>query len=760
MCLVIILLQVSHRLHLDHSTPFFAVSNAIAVARIFEMERVKLYSSKQDTEWEDEGTGHFAFDPENETTGFVVTQEQNGGVLLKHKIGVSGQTYTLQEDSRIIRWTDAASNMQYALSFEHGSYCKEVYAKLQQVLEKTTEKDTEESGGGLAEETKNEKALPKLTLANLEMMAKMCDDVQPFTKDQLLQRSGTPQLIAQLVQVFQQCEDLEDLPSLENCCRVARALVIHADFATAEELFCDAHAIHIVGCLEYDPDIPVRIKHREYLKEKVRFKEVMTISNPEIVRRIHRVYRMQYIKDVVLPRLMDEPMFSCLSHMIMVGNIDIVNALSVQSSFFEDLFRRIREQDAGTKEWTDLVGFLQEYCQLLRQLQPSNQLGILVKMQKLGFFSVLTEVLREGCLEMKMKVIDILHSATTQDPAAVRKHIALTPKYPLLQLLLDCLITGDKMGLTQQSLEAIKALMEQADEPVSKFDSFLEIFYSTFIHDLFDVLAIGFIKDADIPARARLPEYVSPRAKVAVVDLLCFCVQSHSYTMKYCILRSTVLDRIMGLLKAREKWLAASAVRFLRTLLGMKDTFYDRIIQRSDVLGRLADLLLENGDRNNLLNSTILEVFDFLKKELRHEHIASVVEQHYGRLCTISYVATFEEIKMEYDKKQEGGSSLEQKDASMMSVSSRPMKRDLRTMDKEEEDYFAEGSDDTDQMPDLSHISTSDMEIEGPTVAATDTADHTLTEVSSHVAKRLRGDGHRSPETVSFHAEGQQQRDA
>ena len=726
------------------------------------MERVKLYSSKQDTEWEDEGTGHFAFDPESETTGFVVTQEQNGGVLLKHKIGVSGQSYTLQEDSRIIRWTDVTSNMQQALSFEHGSYCKEVYAKLQQVLEKTVEKGTEESGGSLAEETKAEKAFPKLTLANLEMVTKMFDDgQQPFAKDQLLQRSGTPQLIAQLVQVFQQCEDLEDISSLENCCRIARTLVIHADFAAAEELFCDAHAIHIVGCLEYDPDIPVRIKHREYLKEKVRFKEVMTISNPEIIRRIHRVYRMQYIKDVVLPRLMDEPMFSCLSHMIMVGNMEIVNALSVQSSFFEDLFRRIREQDAGTKEWTDLVGFLQEYCQLLRQLQPSNQLGILVKMQKLGFFSVLTEVLREGCLEMKMKVIDILHSATTQDPAAVRRHIALTPKYPLLQLLLDCLITGDKMGLTQQSLEAIKALMEQADEPVSKFDSFLEIFYGTFIHDLFDVLAIGLIKDADIPARDRLPDYVSPRAKVAVVDLLCFCVQTHSYTMKYCILRSTVLDRILGLLKAREKWLVASAVRFLRTLLGMKDTFYDRIIHRSEVLGRLADLLLENGDRNNLLNSTILEVFDFLKKEQRHEHIATVVELYYGRLCTISYVATFKEIKREYDKKQEGGSSLEQKDASMMSVSSVRVKRNSREMDKEEEDYFAEGSDDTDQMPDLSHVSTGDMEIEGPTAAtAAGTADHTLTEVSSHVAKRLRGDDHRSPETVSFHAERQQQRDA
>jgi hypothetical protein len=55
-----------------------------------------------------------------------------------------------------------------------------------------------------------------------------------------------------------------------------------------------------------------------------------------------------------------------------------------------------------------------------------------------------------------------------------------------------------------------------------------------------------------------------------VVDLLCFCIVSHSYRIKYYILRNNVVEKVLKLLRRRERWLVVAAIRFLRTALGMK----------------------------------------------------------------------------------------------------------------------------------------------------------------------------------------------
>lgn len=681
------------------------------------MERVKLYYSTNEDDWEDKGTGFLKFDTLDTTdkAGFVITSEEDSSVLLTHEIGVTAQGYTLQADSRIIRWAEPELENHHALSFENEGHCKEVFGKLQKVQSKEE-----------AVTSNPAKPLPDLTLTTLESMTKMFEDVQPFTKDQLFSRLHASGFIPQLVQVFQQCEDLEDVPSLENCCRLARTLVLHADFSTAEALFSEEHALHIIGALEYDPDIPVRIKHRQFLRDRVSFKEVVPITDLDTVRRIHRIYRMQYVKDVVLPRLMDEPVYSCLSHMIMMGHMDVVNALSVQQTFFSDLFTKIQKCNSATEEWNDLVGFLQEYCLLLRQLPPANQQAILIKMHKLGLFDVLTDVLRDGNAEVKLKAIDILNSSMAQDPSALRGHICSSSKHPLLKLLLDNLVEGDAMGLTEQSLEVIKALLEPSENAANKYDSFLEIFYGSFMNDLVETLAVGL--DEKTKMHPEMPETVSARAKNAILDLLSLCVQTHQYSVKYYMLRGNTVERVSCLLRAPEKWLVASTVRFFRTLVGMKEEFYDRIVIRANALGMLVDVFFENGDRNNLLNSTILELFDFLRRERRHIHIEHVVEHYYDRLKDVRYVTTFEEMRNEYDKKREGGCSLD--DITMLTATNSRMKRDTRAMEKEEEDYFAEGSDDTEKMPDVSQGSRMEE----------DTTSEEKPDAAEHHAKRLKGD--------------------
>lgn len=51
----------------------------------------------------------------------------------------------------------------------------------------------------------------------------------------------------------------------------------------------------------------------------------------------------------------------------------------------------------------------------------------------------------------------------------------------------------------------------------------------------------------------------------------------------------------------------------LRTVLAVKDDFYNRYIVREKVLDRVVECFVRNGARYNLLNSAMLELFDYIR---------------------------------------------------------------------------------------------------------------------------------------------------
>lgn len=61
-----------------------------------------------------------------------------------------------------------------------------------------------------------------------------------------------------------------------------------------------------------------------------------------------------------------------------------------------------------------------------------------------------------------------------------------------------------------------------------------------------------------------------------VLELLCFCVGRHAYRIKYYVLRNTVVEAALKLLRRREPWLGVAVVRFVRTCVGLKvgDVYY------------------------------------------------------------------------------------------------------------------------------------------------------------------------------------------
>lgn len=73
--------------------------------------------------------------------------------------------------------------------------------------------------------------------------------------------------------------------------------------------------------------------------------------------------------------------------------------------------------------------------------------------------------------------------------------------------------------------------------------------------------------------------------------------------------------QVTSVIRRREQWLQCAAVRFLRTCVGGKDDFFVNLLTKNNVFEPIMTAFFQNGDRYNLLNSTTLELIDFICKE-------------------------------------------------------------------------------------------------------------------------------------------------
>lgn len=652
------------------------------------LQRVKVYRLNEEGLWDDKGTGHVSVElVESGGVGLVVMGEgDHARPLLIHRIS-KGNAYQRQGDDTIISWTDPDIGTDIALSFQEARGCNYIWEQVLHVQESSSPPHDDGNpgggidsalfgprrlggGGGLDEfdaagpagrydemgpigpEPGSSGAvdLPEPELSNLGDIAKALAEVSLFQRDRLAQ-----QLVARrgylhkLLEIFRMCEDLEDEDSLHTLFTIFKQIVLLNDTGLFDLLFDEAHVMDFVGALEYEPEVKPeqRARHREFLQDHARFKEVVPIADPGVRTKIHQTYRMGYLKDVVLPRVLDDATFATLSSLMLFNNIEVLMALHQDQDFFPELFSRLKQAEPDGQEWRDLVAFLQELCGLTKHLQATQRNSLLLRLVGLGLFQVISTIMRIGSPEVKLRATDILLADVQHDPSQLRSYLLTEEGGALFGLLIQALLDASDSGLQEQVLEMLKMLLDPDTlEGSAEKDKFVELFYDRHISQLLAALVAA----GDTPYGPGAP---AASTVGLVVDLLCFCIVSHSYRIKYYILRNNVVEKVLKLLRRRERWLVVAAIRFLRTALGMKDEFYNRYLVKNHLLAPVVAAFMENGPRYNLLNSACLELFDFIRKENMKGLLAELVEQHWEQLQSVDYCEVFANIRIRHDQNQD-----------------------------------------------------------------------------------------------------------
>jgi protein phosphatase-4 regulatory subunit 3 len=363
-------------------------------------------------------------------------------------------------------WTEA-NVTDMALSFQEPEGCAAIWEFVNEAQQRL-------GGGaglddGLSDELMDHAAAFSLpppdigNLAEVENTMRIANSTAAG-RDGLAKFVVSAEYIAKLVPLVEIAEDLESLEDLHRLCNVMKTLILLNDTAIIESAVTDDLVSGVVGALEYDPDFPShKANHRQYLSDNSRFKEVVKIEEPHIQKKIHYTYRLQYIKDVVLARILDDPTFSVLNSLIFFHQVDIVQHVQSNVTFLKELFGIFAPQQPDSERRKDAVIFIQQCCAIAKGLQANARQQLYQNFIGSGLFNVITFALKHPDASVRVAGTDILMALIDHDTLMMRGQVFKAVnehQKPLTDILIELLLVEVDLGVIMQMADAIKILLD------------------------------------------------------------------------------------------------------------------------------------------------------------------------------------------------------------------------------------------------------------------------------------------------------------
>ncbi|KAF4994438.1 hypothetical protein FGRMN_5768 [Fusarium graminum] len=672
-----------------------------------DKKRVKVYELRNN-DWFDRGTGFCSASYETLEDGrkdprvVVESEDHPDRLLLETKIqkedGFQKQQGMSIHSAVLHQPHEPSSGVDMALSFQEAEGCAMIWrfvSNVQQtfhnhlpgagmqtsLLAKDLFADGRFTDDGLSDDLAIDVPpainLPNAELGNLgdiESTMRMMSTTANG-RDALAKAIMAEDFIGKIVPLVEMAEDLESLQDLHRLCNIMKTVILLNDTSIIEHAVSDECVLGVVGALEYDPDFPShKANHRHWLGNQGRYKEVVPIEDEQIRRKIHQTYRLQYLKDVVLARILDDPTFSVLNSLIFFNQVDIVQHLQANAAFLNELFGIFNPANNDQRRKKEAVLFIQQCCAIAKNIQPPARQTLYNNFIAHGLLQVIHFGLRHHDVGVRVGATDILISIIDHDPQMIRQTLYRQMhenQTPLTDSLIDLLLVEVDLGVKSQISEALKVLLDPGPPPPMQNpenftkangefvgrqrpqgatdpqqDVFLHRFYERSAPRLFKPLA-------ELEKRTDMNFTVQQASMFTyLVEILTFFVRQHGLRCKFYVMSNDIAKRISQLLACPEKFLRLVAIRFFRSLIGLQDEFYIKHLTEKQILGPILEVLIETMPRDNLLDSASLEFFEFIKKENVKDLIKHLVLNYREQLMSLSYMPTFRDLVLRYDQTQ------------------------------------------------------------------------------------------------------------
>ncbi|KAL2874463.1 Platinum sensitivity protein [Colletotrichum sp. CLE4] len=694
-----------------------------------DKKRVKVYELRNN-DWFDRGTGFCtaafmqAEDGQPRDPRVIVESEDHPDRLLLETKICKEDGFQKQQETLIV-WTEPSNGIDMALSFQEADGCALIWKfvnSVQQTFQGGMAAADDSLSDDLAMEMPSTISLPPAEIGNLQeietSMRIMSQTVNG--RDALAKCIMGEDYIGKLIPLVEMAEDLESLSDLHRLCNIMKTVILLNDTAIIEHAVSDDCVLGVVGALEYDPDFPShKANHRHWLDNQGRYKEVVPIQDDQIRRKIHQTYRLQYLKDVVLARILDDPTFSVLNSLIFFNQVDIVQHLQGNGEFLGELFGIFKITQTDQRRKKEAVLFIQQCCAIAKNLQPPARQTLYNNFIGHGLLQVINFGLRHPDVSVRVGATDVLVSLIDHDPHMIRGTIYRQlheRQPPLTDSLIDLLLVEVDLGVKAQISDALKVLLDQGP-PLQSQEAFAKSNgefpgrrpqamqdpqHSNLLDNFYASSAIRLFRPlTDLRGRTNMAFPLQQASMFTyLIEILCFFIRQHHAKCRPFVHQQDLLRRIAQLFACPEKYLRLVAIRFFRNLAGMQDEFYDRLIMEHGILEPLLDMVSQSMHRDNLLSSACVEFFVFVTGQEHRKAMNKFLVQNYReRLVDLSYMETFRNVLVLYDQTQghtaEFYTESEEDLARRTAANTNQRMMEHIAVDQAEEDYF-NTSDDED----------------------------------------------------------------
>lgn len=677
--------------------------------------RVKLYVLCDQRIWEDRGTGHVVTHqlsaedgaPSNAgNTMVLVRLEGQNKNMLESRIQMD-TVYQKQQETLIV-WSET-DVMDLALSFQEKSGCEELWQKICEVQGRdpgdpdATFDDGDDSDVGEMPSSASRLQLPPIEIGRLgELDALLHMHLTTNSaREKMTLAIENDNVVTKLCEVFRMCEDIEHTEGLRTFYSIVKNLFMLNRNTVIEMLLDDNNIKDVIGMFEFDPAYKHPRKHRDFVYKKAKFREVLNISCDELRDKIHRLYRAQYIQDACLPSLglFEENLLSTLSSHVFFCRVDIVTLLQKDKKAMSELFGQLISEETDVIRRRDLALFLKEMISLSTSIPsngPAATKETFFKLQNMFNSEILDSL--EPCFkspdhETRAVMVDVLRTMVDANAQMIRDFLLKQSKTKdknedvLLNMMIRHLLTDIDVHLTSGSeiVLIMKTLLDPENMTTVKSErsDFLQLFYNrcyeSLLKPILENVSGGNIKKDD---------YMIANRQSVILRLLTFCVEHHSFSMRQRCVSNDLMNKVLVLLKSKHSFLVLSALKLLQRVVTVKDDKYIRYIVKEKVLDPVMECFRKNGNRYNIINSSVLHLFEFVRSEDVRPLIKYVVENHMEVVDSVNYVKTFKEIKIRYDQHRDREETMSVRSEDNSLASPRSFRKD-----RNEDQWFDEDED-------------------------------------------------------------------
>lgn len=454
-----------------------------------------------------------------------------------------------------------------------------------------------------------------------------------------------------------------------------------------------------------DPDFPnLKANHRNYLADESRFNEVIPIPNIKIRQRIKQTFKLQFLKDVVLARLLDDPTFSLLTSMIYFNQIEIIGYLQEANDFSKSLFKLYTEQqddgDSALKKKRDGVRFIHQLSLVAKGLGAQQRSNLYTNLIKNGLFLLIHFALKDSSTNIRILGTELMVTIIDYDSSLVRKHLENynnkkeqennkdnndndgdgcsdginSTDYSIIisRILIDLLLNDEDIGLRAQATEAFKilisppvnydgnqSLLSEMLEGNSFVDNLYDKFYSQPIKELMEPL-IEMSKSGGEDKDYQYPRTMNKLSGRALYEQLCeilsFCMRHHVTQCANFMRTNNLWIGIRRLIRSPYKQCRVAAIKCVKHAISLDDESITKDVKQHKLIGAIFDVLLEIGNQNNLIHSSCLELFymidsGFDRQSLKRNArviLNQIVDDYSDQLTQLDYTGVSQMLLSRY----------------------------------------------------------------------------------------------------------------